>query len=369
MPKPSTSQLSLYIPHLLNPGPNWDQLKQVQWPECPNLCRLLSRSKAENYLAQNFLERSFNLFNCLPTEPQTQKKDLPFGPLAFHNFELEKEQTQKRWIYRINPVYLHPDMDQLVLLADLSQDLTKEEGQQLCSEINHYFNHSELDQRWFLQYAGPDKIFLISEREIKITTTPISEAIGKPIARRLVVGEDQAYWNQTLNEIQMFLFNMSLNQNRQNQGKTTINSLWMWGGGWYPGQPHINSDSNLLSLDWQKLYIQPPIFSDFSQWLGIDSAAPRQIIEDLQKKVDFGNTLVVFEDLKEAYEQKDFFTWLEKLKTIDQELIPHLLSGLADKKFCQLNLLTDQAKIFHLNSFQLKSWWKRTRDIQNFLVR
>ena len=55
-------------------------------------------------------------------------------------------------------------------------------------------------------------------------------ALGTPLTHYIETARTQVPWYRLLNEIQMFLHQHPLNQQRMADGRAAINSLWCWGG-------------------------------------------------------------------------------------------------------------------------------------------
>jgi len=358
-----SSHLSLYIPHLLTPGPKRDQLAQIDLPELSALALLLSRSKNHIIAQQGFFERSFSLFDLLPDN--VAENDLPIASVSLSALNSaskeQKIQNHPQWVYKINPVYLHPDMDQLILSADLSQQIENHEAQQICQSINDYFNDSEQDKSWKLHYFAENHFYLISQCKIEMTTTTLDKVLGLPITHQLPKGKDADYWNQTLNEIQMFLFSMPLNQKRKEQGKTPINSLWIWGGGEFPLAIKPGQE-NHINREWNLVYSTNYLIEDFCQFLNI----PHQRLDQF-KPLKESNQLLVIDELQTAYAAKDFYHWLESIENLENTLFTPLVQALKQQNIKTLQIITEDSQRFSLNIRQLNAWWKRKLPINHYL--
>ena len=65
-------------------------------------------------------------------------------------------------------------------------------------------------------------------------TIPLERALRENTAAMLPRGTGRIKWPSVLTEIQMFLASHEVNARREDQGKPTINSVWLWGGGAAP---------------------------------------------------------------------------------------------------------------------------------------
>lgn len=129
-------------------------------------------------------------------------------------------------ILRADPCYLHPDRDRLLLFAD-NLDISFDEAQGLIAEIQILLDEwggeliCEQADKWFLRLKSmPD-----------ISFSALPEVSGKNVQSFLPVGADRQDWIRLWNEIQMKLYDCDINQQRVNNGKLPINSIWFWGAG------------------------------------------------------------------------------------------------------------------------------------------
>lgn len=79
---------------------------------------------------------------------------------------------------------------------------------------------------------------------------PLS-VLGKTINPFIEQAKSDLDWYRLMTEMQMFLFNHPVNQQRQANGLYPINSLWFWGGGQSlagDGDQVIYSDNELIRL-------------------------------------------------------------------------------------------------------------------------
>jgi len=160
---------------------------------------------------------------------------MAIAAVYFSNLKAEQKlqlRIENRWLYNISPVFLYPDMDQLILASDLSPQISDSEASEICLSINNLFTETEYDNSWELVYFGKNQWFLISDFQLINQAMP-KDKIGKALLRPKAVDDfpnnKSNYWIQTLNEIQMLLFSLPLNQLRTQESKQQCNSLWLWG--------------------------------------------------------------------------------------------------------------------------------------------
>lgn len=143
-----------------------------------------------------------------------------------------------------DPVHLQADMDHALLTSSADLSITEQQADRLCAALNTHFQQdgmhfSQLDKdRWLLACSAQE------ERDItSILTTCLSDAVGRNINFILPQGEAASYWKQVLTEAQMLLHAHTVNDQRENSGQSSINSLWFHGAGDLPqtGQHRIAS--------------------------------------------------------------------------------------------------------------------------------
>ncbi len=130
------------------------------------------------------------------------------------------------WL-RADPVYLHLNIDQLVLTDPRDLALTADAAKALCASLNAHFRADGLE----LLAPAPDRWYLRLEREPALHTTALGRVIGQGIQPHLPSGPEAARWRSIMNEAQMLLFEHPVNQAREAEGLPPVNSLWFWGGG------------------------------------------------------------------------------------------------------------------------------------------
>ena len=159
-----------------------------------------------------------------------------------------------------DPVHLEVGIND-ISMTDRITDLNIEQARDLVSVLNAHFKQDGIRfmvgdaQHWYVSLP----------QEETVTTTPLGEVLRKNIVHCLPHSTERN-WQTLLNEAQMLLHTHPINQQREQHGQPTINSLWFWGGG-KPTPPqttinHILSSSpekaQLLAIaaacDWQTMH-------------------------------------------------------------------------------------------------------------------
>lgn len=150
-----------------------------------------------------------------------RQQDDPVAPCAAGGDGLAAEQGY--WLCAA-PVYFHLARDRMLLEAALP-DVTTDEAGAIIASLNAHFPEMQFfaphPQRWYVRL--PDAL--------RMTTTPLEDAIGQEVSRVFPSGDDARQWAVRLNELQMLLHQHPVNEARDAAGKLPVNSLWLWGGG------------------------------------------------------------------------------------------------------------------------------------------
>lgn len=140
--------------------------------------------------------------------------------------------------------HVKPDMTGARMLACGSLDISRDEAQSLAAPLRPLFGDSGMrletttPTRWHLR--------LPSGSPLPTFDSP-GEALGDDLIQHLPEGDAGRRWRQLFNETQILLHQHPLNQQRQQRGQMTANSLWLWGGGSLP--TWVKSELQLMYAD------------------------------------------------------------------------------------------------------------------------
>lgn len=134
-----------------------------------------------------------------------------------------------RWWIRADPVCFHVDGDSVLLLADLTRDISDGEREALAAVVSPLFAEVGMELQ-----AALDGWFISAGIPAVIATSPLEAVLGQPVFAHLPRGPDGPRWRQLMNEVQMMLHDVDVNRVRGGAGKSPVNGLWFWGGGRLP---------------------------------------------------------------------------------------------------------------------------------------
>jgi hypothetical protein len=87
--------------------------------------------------------------------------------------------------------------------------------------------HAAAVDRWYLQLPAGTELG-------RFDVLPLSAVAGRSVGRQLPATPETRWLRQMLNEAQMILHQHPANARREDEGRSTINSLWLWGAGKLP---------------------------------------------------------------------------------------------------------------------------------------
>jgi len=317
----------------------------------PALERCIARSNLSVSTVHQRNEILFTLFSIgVANENLKYTSDLPIGAVSYY---LQHQVDIERWYMRADPVYIMPNRDHLQLLGNSGLELQHDEAQHIIDEINRCYSDAE----WKLRFLSPRQWVLEQAKPIKLSTHSLLDAVGGNLHDYLPEGEDAKRWRNIMNELQMFLYSLPINRQREMQGQFPVNSLWFWGVGKLPlkTDTKINSEyaqcwsSNLFALALAKLCAIPrcDIPEHGDSWLS-------QVVTP-------GRHLLVFDEFDPAIMKADpVYSW-QLLKTFEERWMRPFMLALQSGRIKSITLTTDLGRNYYLTRAMNKRWWKRRK--------
>lgn len=259
-----------------------------------------------------------------------QQQDLPIAPFAAKSDGLESSDAY--WLCA-TPVNLQVTRDSLVLAED-ALNLSMDEAQALKSSLTRHF--TELDffvphpQRWYLRFKEPPAI----------TTTVLEQARRRDVSQLMPQGDDAKIWRRAMNEMQMLMHAHPVNEAREQAGKLTANSLWLWGGG---------AMSTVISP--YTVVLSDDVF--LSGLAGVSAQALPASWTEMNAEC----TLMVL-DAQHGWE------------TLEQRWFAPLVQALEARRICNLRIClaeVDKVHVFCIKRRDLWKFWRRTKPLDDYL--
>jgi len=175
--------------------------------------------------------------------------------------------ASEEWRIVASPVHLLADHTTLHFPPQHTVSLSGEESRALMMSCQDYF----AEEGWQLDYGEANAWYLHVPHSTGITTTPLHDAVGKPLFEALPQGRDARLWRRWLNEAQMLFHGHAVNAERSSQGQPPINSLWFWGHGCLPalsvrrfnhvygGDRFVQGLARLSGAPWSPLAAAEPL--------------------------------------------------------------------------------------------------------------
>jgi len=337
----SGQHLTLYLPGIFDPPavPGADDTA------CPALETLLARAERTEHAHPLTPEEGvFALFDL----SRDGDADLPVAAVTRM---LDMGVIDNDWWLRADPVHLSLERDRLVLAEADALGITAEEASRLVSEIMEVF----AADGWLLKAPHPQRWYLKPARVPEMTTTPLSQVIGKDVQAFLPRGADGKRWHTTLNEVQILLHAAAVNSERERQGKPPINSLWFWGGGRLP---------RIKTVPWTRVWSNEPISLSLARLSGTETENVPDGFDAWCRRADrSGEYLVVLDAAYDASRHGDVARRREALIALEQNWMAPLRQALKTGGLARVSLVADTGLRFALDARQARRWWRRRRPL------
>jgi len=342
-------RFSLFIPDLLPPQPPGGMLDLYHGLDLPDLQWLFARGSLHGSpgisLEASLLQR-FGLDEGQSLASITLLADGGTPDAAY-------------WL-RADPVHLQAQRDQLVLVDGSQLAISAAEADALTESLNRHFAQDNLKfmplhpTRWYLALAAAPAL----------ATQPLPAVAGKGINASLPRGADGLRWNQLATEMQMLLHAHPVNQAREAQGQPPINSVWFWGGGFYPSQE-------------VRPKIREQLWADDALARGLALAA-KQTPQPLPVNFDTfmahaktsGTHCVLWDELRHAAWYGDHEAWRAGLTRLEADWIKPLCYALRRGFVSEVTLhaISEQGCL-KVTTKRASRWrfWRRTKGLKHYL--
>ncbi len=338
---PSITRLHLLIPGLLGP------LRDIEsWGatlSAPVIEKLLSRGDRKTCPGSDYLSTLFSLFDY----PLSAARDLPVGAV---NYQATGECASDACWMRADPVHLRPDRDRLLLFNHEQLEIKAAEAEEIARLFNEYF----IEEQFQLLTPGPENWYLKLDHCPALKTCDLNQVVGHHIEPFMPEGRDARRWRQLLNEMQMLLFQSPVNQQREAEGRLTINGIWLSGAGKLP-------------LVKQSRFTR--VYSDDPTAQGLARLAKVEVeplhTEELSWAAGEEN-LLVLTDLVSAVLHADPYRWCAELDSLEQR-VSLLVDKLQRIKQSQLVLYPCDGDCYLVGARSLRRFWRRIRKLSTLL--
>lgn len=334
-------QIHLLAPGLLGPMPGVVELDTVNRPE--RIERLLDRSSSKPFAEASYEATLFKLFGI-------EKSDSDYPLAAISRLGDGQDADDRCWL-QINPVFLRPDQDRLLVFDSVDLDFSIQESKALAQLFSEHFS----DESWQLEVVTPHRWYLALNEAIGVSTVSMEKVFGRSISRFLPAGSDSLRWHGFLNEAQMLFHTSPVNAQREQAGKLPINGVWFSGAGVLPKElkprvGHLFADSGLA---WGA-----------ALHAGISFACLPTAVEEIPD----GDTLFIYEEMFRPVWRADPYDWYEALSRFNHWIEP-IVAMLDRKQISELMIYPCDGQVYRATKQSLRQFWKRKTPITERFMR
>ena len=340
-------QLTLVVPELIWPEP--DDRETLDALACPGLNTLIARSRLTRRPPQSLEATLGDAFGL--------SGNVPWG--AFRVLGEDQAPSASTadpcWLCA-DPVHLRLHQEKLILADAGSLDISLEEAQELTAELNRQFAdigsfHVATADRWYLQLAGDTDLG-------HFDVPPLSVVAGRSVSRQLPETPEALRLRQLLNEVQMVLYGQAANERREESGRSTINSLWLWGAGTAP---------KASTSDFAGIWGGDVLACGLGRAFGVAVRPPPDDLGALLTQSPGGSRqLLVLDSLQRPVQYQDADAYRRQLAELDKRWFSPLRTALANGGTGRLRLVAPTTyAVLVWESGRGEQWrlWRRPRPL------
>lgn len=373
-----SNHVAFIIPGLIDPVPALNKLPNQELPELSQFSTLLSRAKWTTPESLNNSDNS--LYDCILNQLTLTSQSAPKPPAiasVCYYFDREKYASEQnsflndsdlkgKWIMRVDPCFITPDRDQLVMAKTQNMNISMPEAKLLVDTINKFFSAFAEEQFWKLYAVSPERWYIVSNKPINIQTTSPEKVLGQSLKTFLLTGEDSQHWLNLFNEWQMILHQSPVNKQRMAAKKLPVNSVWFWGTG----------QACQLPFEVEKLSkpeSQAIIYSNNVYTKGLAKLLSQEALdlpEDYQTVSEnhAQRYIYVIEDFMQAINNRDIFTWVGLLEQFGSNYLQPLLQDIKSGRVKQVEFISPSGTKLLLTRKLLRRWWRKKQTYYSFLT-
>ncbi len=255
------------------------------------------------------------------------------------------------WL-RMDPVYLHPDRDSMVMFSNEDMVIDLEEARALAAEVEAHF----VDLNWKIEVLHPKRWYLRVEKEPSLRTHALHDVVGRHIFEYLPSGEAGRQWRVWLNEIQMLLHGSPVNVARQSNAQLPINALWVWGGGRIP----------VVEPRACTVYGGDECARGIVKLAGGRAKSPIEGFEQLMQDHDGTTSVVILNDLERALVARDLQCWLAHLHAWEACWFAPIRDAMKSNRLKRLSIYPGEGFLFESSAKMQRRFWLRRRSILTY---
>lgn len=335
------SELTFLIPGLF--GARAEPL--YQGLDLTSLELILSRAKRiEDRFAADCLE------GMLCRSMRIPRIDGGDWPVAAITREIDDKPAHDVWQMRADPVHARAGLGEITLNHPHELMITRDESAALVDSVSQHFS----EEPWCLQAPHPARWYIECTTDPGITTESLSKMTGAVEDRLLPRGEQQSYWRSVVNETQMLLHTHPVNEKRQEDGLTSVNSIWLWGSGKRPVWGNVC---------WTTVCCELHLGEALARGAGLrHSNQPGGLNGLLSREPGSARHLVVLGQLDFPARRLDFEGWRSALESLMQDWFESLVSAIRSGMVSRVEVSLGDGTAYRLEPSHLRRWWRRRQS-------
>ena len=234
---------------------------------------------------------------------------------------------------RADPVYQQLDINHAILGDRSLIDVTDKESEALITDLNQHFR----DDGVRFERAAQGRWYCIFDEPLAVQTVAPDTATGRNVSLQMPMGDGARRWRGWLSEIEMLLHTHPVNEQRSVEGKTTINSLWLWGEGNPTTLPRV-------SPAYRQIFTENFYTRSLASYHQVECAG----VSQFPSAAAGAKLLVVDDRLAAARATGDQPAYDHLLQTLEQHILEPLDRGMLRGTWQQVNLWVGGARWLHV---------------------
>lgn len=277
-------------------------------------------------------------------------------PVAAVTHAADSGKPQEGWWLRADPVHLYADLQQVLLFDARGLNIDIAEAQSLVAYFNRTFGAEGLS----LKALHPERWYLGLSEDPGLRTLPLFDAIGRNIMASLPWGAAARDWRKRLTEVQMLFHTHEVNRVREADGRRSINSVWLWGGGVLPQMINpVNHDV---------VYADDPLAQGLARLAGVAlRPVPETAIDWHGAAGADERGLVVLETTRYDPVDDNPAVWVEHVEQLEQTWFTPVLALLKNNRLDTLRLYPCEGSEYSMVRRDTWRFWRRPRSLVSYI--
>ncbi|WP_434777431.1 hypothetical protein [Neisseria sp. Ec49-e6-T10] len=255
-----------------------------------------------------------------------------------------------------SPVGLRLNRNHIDLADSAVLNVTQQEAQQICADLNDFL----IEEQWRFIPVTTDLWLLNTPKALNIKTTSLYDVMGNNIEEYQPKGSDSFIVQKILTEIQMVLFNHSVNQQREQTNLPAINAIWLWQTQQHEQKMPLDSVYFVPKPLWQQQLNCFDTPYDFKTWQNTVT----------EEKITQTQHYILLEDLLGATQYQDIWGYQDALVQLEQHYLQPAWQALKSGQLASLSLYTHGPFGGHMKIKPHSHWafWKKKQQFNGRIL-